>query len=80
MQIQNSIKRVINSATISIQNILNMKYSRDTANKRNEKKNGNTIIPSLFKKSVSGYIIQVQHKRKSREISDVIYIYIYCHV
>lgn len=45
---QNSFKRVINSAIISIPDILKMKYRRGIANKRNEETIDNTIIPLLF--------------------------------
>lgn len=48
LQMQNSFKRVKNSAIISIPDILKMKYRRGIANKRNEETIDNTIIPLLF--------------------------------
>lgn len=48
MQMQNFLKKFINSAIVSIPSVLKVKYRRGTANKRSEVTIVNTITPLLF--------------------------------
>lgn len=48
MQMQNFLKKVINSAIVSIPSVLKVKSRGGTANKRSEVTIVNTITPLLF--------------------------------